>query len=62
MGVSGNYDRVCGRNSRALGQSEIFMGFNGYYRGLVGEPMKKMFLKLVLFCLCFRSLDGEFEM
>ncbi|XDV22754.1 hypothetical protein PO909_027587, partial [Leuciscus waleckii] len=31
-----------------------------YYRGLFSEPMKKMFLKLVLFCLCLWRLDGVF--
>ncbi len=29
--------------------------------GLFREPMKKMFLKLALFCLCLWNLVGEFE-
>ncbi|XDV22882.1 hypothetical protein PO909_027660, partial [Leuciscus waleckii] len=31
-----------------------------YYRGLFSEPMKKMFLKLVLLCLCLWRLYGVF--
>ncbi|KAG1925485.1 hypothetical protein F2P79_025500, partial [Pimephales promelas] len=44
--------------SRLSDQSECFRHFKS---GLSSEPMKKMFLKLVLLCLCVGHLGGEKE-
>ncbi|XDV22855.1 hypothetical protein PO909_027647, partial [Leuciscus waleckii] len=39
---------------------QIILSVSDIYRGLFSESMKKMFLKLVLFCLCLWRLDGVF--
>ncbi|XP_048038249.1 uncharacterized protein LOC125263289 [Megalobrama amblycephala] len=38
----------------------VFRHFKSNYRELYSEPMKKMFLKLVLTCFCLWRLDGVF--
>ncbi len=42
-------------------KSTVLLMFTHCYIDLFSEPMKKMFLKLILFCLCLWRLDGEFE-